>query len=105
MSASSESCRSGTLVVGAPKPHPASINLADHLVQMPPTGGLHPPTAKVGGDQRAKLYHPAPDCLAADDNAALGHHLLDAANAESEAKIQPVRVADYAAGEEGADER
>jgi hypothetical protein len=72
---------------------------------MPPTGGRHPPTAKVGDDQRAELYHPAPDRLAADDNAALGHHLLDVADAESEAKMQPVRVADYVAGEEVALER
>ena len=42
----------------------------------------------------AELQRPLPHGLVADDDAARGQHLLDHAQAEGEAEVQPHRVAD-----------
>jgi len=61
---------------------------------MPPAGGGIPAPAEFGRDQRAKLVDPAANGLAADLDAALLHQLLDIADAEGEAEIQPHGVHD-----------
>ena len=53
-----------------------------------------PPTAKLPGEQRSKLQHPTPDCFIGDIHPALGEQILDVAEAEGEAKVQPYRMPD-----------
>src|SRR3954462_11807469 len=50
------------------------------------------------GEVLAELQRPLPHTLVADNDAARGQHLLDHAQAEREAKIQPDRVADDLSG-------
>ena len=45
--------------------------------------------AKLLGEQRPELQHPSPDCLIGDIQPALGQQILDIAEAEGEAKVQP----------------
>ena len=50
--------------------------------------------AKFLGEHRPELQHPSPDCLIGDIQPALGQQILDIAEAEGEAKVQPHRVPD-----------
>ena len=53
-----------------------------------------PPTAKLPGEQRPELQHPTPDRFIGDIQPALGEQILDVAEAEGEAKVQPYRMPD-----------
>src|SRR3954447_3418575 len=68
-----------------------------------PSGGASTPSFVSGRRQTppdlvgkclAELERPLPHALMADDDAACGQHLLDHAQAEREAKVQPYGVAD-----------
>src|SRR3954467_10710388 len=68
-----------------------------------PSGGASTPSFVSGRRQTppdlvgkclAELERPLPPALMADDDAACGQHLLDHAQAEREAKVQPYGVAD-----------
>src|SRR3954462_9700218 len=83
------------LVHRAPQPVLLAGDFDGDLVQMPlvsGTGQTPPdPVSKV----LAELERPLPHTLMADDDAARGQHLLDHAQAEREAEIQPDSVADH----------
>jgi hypothetical protein len=53
-----------------------------------------PPTVKLPGEQRPELQHPTPDRFIGDIQPALGEQILDIAEAEGEAKVQPYRMPD-----------
>ena len=72
-----------------PHVHAHAIDPHHHLVEVPDTVGARPAAANVGGDGGAKLYRPAPDRLVADLDAALGEHLLDVAQRQREAEVEP----------------
>src|SRR4051794_5847697 len=57
------------------------------------SGAGQPPPDPVG-ERLAELQGPLPHALVADDDAACRQHLLDHAQAERKAEIQPNRVAD-----------
>jgi hypothetical protein len=61
---------------------------------MPMRGWPMTSAAKFLGKQRPELQHPSPDCLIGDFQPALGEQILDIAEAESEAKVQPHRMPD-----------
>jgi hypothetical protein len=65
-----------------------------HLVEMPMRGRPMTPAAKFLGEQRPELQHPSPDRFIGDFQPALGEQILDIAEAESEAKVQPHRMPD-----------
>jgi hypothetical protein len=50
--------------------------------------------AKFLGEQRPELQHPSPDRFIGDIQPALGQQILDIAEAESEAKVQPHPIPD-----------
>ena len=53
-----------------------------------------PPTAKFPCEQWPELQHPTPDRFVGDVHPALGQQILDVAEAEGEAKVQPYRMPD-----------
>ena len=50
--------------------------------------------AKFLGEHRPELQHPSPDRLVGEVQPALGEQILDIAEAQREAKVQPHRVSD-----------
>ena len=50
--------------------------------------------AKFLGEQRPELQHPSPDRLVGEVPPALGEQILDIAEAQRAAKVQPHRVSD-----------
>ncbi len=83
------------VVNGALQVHAPPADLADHFVQMPSAGRGGAPAAKIGGDERPKLVHPAADRLAADRDPAPRHHFLNVAKAQCEAEIEPDGVPEH----------
>src|SRR4051794_3632840 len=64
------------------------------LIQMPLLARARQPPSDLISDVLAELARPLSDSLVADDDATCGQHLLDHAQAEREAEVQPNRVAD-----------
>src|SRR5215212_844344 len=82
------------LVHCAPQPVLLAGDFDGDLVQMPFVSGTGQTPPDPVGEVLAELARPLPHALMADDDAASGQHLLDHAQAEREAEIQPNRVAD-----------
>src|SRR4029079_8186039 len=61
----------------------------------PAQGSRRQSTPDPVGEVLAELERPLPYGLVADDDAAGGQHLLDHAQAEREAEVQPYRLADH----------
>src|ERR671916_3033337 len=82
------------LVHGTPEPvlHPGDPD--GHLIRVPLAPGTGQPPPDPVGERLAELERPPPHGLVAHDDAAGGQHLLDHAQAEREAEVQPHRVAD-----------
>src|SRR3954470_14532558 len=78
-------------------PYPVLLagDLHRHLVQMPFVPGRRQTPPDLDSELLAELERPLPYALMADDDAARGQHLLDHAQAEREAEIQPDSVADH----------
>ena len=60
--------------------------------------------AKFLGEQRLELQHPSSNRFIGDVQPALGEQILDIAEAQGEAKVQPHRVSDDVGGESVASE-
>jgi hypothetical protein len=82
------------LVDRPPEPESSAADQDSHLVEAPFRGWPMTSAAKLPGEQRPELQHPSPDCLIGDIQPALGQQILDIAEAEGEAKVQPHRVPD-----------
>src|ERR687885_295048 len=82
------------LVDRAPEPVPHPGDLDDDLIEVPFVAGTGQPPPDPVGELLAELERPLPDGLVADHDAAGGQHLLDHAQAEREAEVQPDDVAD-----------
>jgi len=84
-----------SLIDSTPEPvlHPADLDR--HLVQVPFVAGLRQPTPDPVGKLLAELQRPSPHGLVADHDPACRQHLLDHAQAEREAEVQPHRLADH----------
>src|SRR6201993_5408695 len=65
-----------------------------NLIEMPLVSGMEQPPPDLVSEVLAELERPLPHALMADDDAARGQHLLDHAQAEGKAEIQPNRMAD-----------
>src|SRR5262249_30681909 len=81
-------------VHGAPEPVAAATHLELHLVDVPFVAGPWPAAPqglRVGG---AELPTPLMDGLVRDGDAPLRHQLLDVAQAQTEAVVQPDAMAD-----------
>src|SRR3954469_11596604 len=83
------------LVHRAPQPVLLAGNFDSNLVQMPLVSGAGPPPPNPIGECLAEFQRPLSYGLVADDDAARGQHLLDHAQAEREAEIQPDSGADH----------
>src|SRR3954464_13537296 len=81
------------LVHRAPQPVLLASDLEDDLIQMPFVSGRRQPPPDPVGEVLAELARPLSYALVADDDAARGQHLLDHAQAEREAKVEPDGVA------------
>ena len=64
------------------------------LIELPLRGWPMTSAAKLPGEQRPELQHPTPDRFVGDVQPALGEQILDVAEAEGEAKVQPYRMPD-----------
>jgi hypothetical protein len=65
-----------------------------HLVEVPLRGWPMTSAAKFLGEQRPELQHPSPYRFIGDIQPALGEQILDIAEAEGQAKVQPNRMSD-----------
>ena len=81
------------IVHGAPKPIALPPDNDDHLIEVPMIVGFGTGLAQVCGDDGSKLQEPAADSLIGNVQAPLGEHLLHIAVTQSEAGIQPNRMA------------
>src|SRR3954454_632288 len=77
------------LVDRAPQPMLYPGDFDDGLIEMPFISGAGCPAPDLVGECLAELACPLPHALVADDDAACGQHLLDHAQAERKAEIQP----------------
>ena len=82
------------LVDGAPEIVLLAVDANVHLVEVPFIAGSRSAAAQPGDVGVPEFVAPLPDGLVGDDNAALQHQLLDLAEAEREAVVQPDAMAD-----------
>lgn len=77
------------LIDGTPKPVLLAVDGDDNFVEMPfvPLSSL--PTADFRGVGRAELQRPTPDGLVADDDPALGQHILDHPQPQRKPEVEP----------------
>ena len=78
----------------SPEPESSAGDQNRHLIEMPLRGWPMTSAAKLPGEQRPELQHPTPDCFVGDLQPVLGEQILDVAEAEGEAKVQPYRMPD-----------
>src|SRR5215211_1054056 len=67
----------------------------NNFIQVPFVSGRRQTPPDPVGEVLAELERPLPHALVAHDDAARGQHLLDHAQAERKAEVQPYRVADH----------
>src|SRR6266571_1829288 len=82
------------LVDCPPQPVALAFDLELHLVQMPFVTRASTPSTQSCGVARAELCAPGSDRLVRDGHAPLGQQLLDVAQAQAEAVVEPHDVAD-----------
>src|SRR5215203_5005560 len=83
------------LIDRTPEPVLLAGDFEGDLIKVPFVSGAGQPPSDPVGERLAELQGPLPHALMADDDAACGQHLLDHAQAEREAEVQPYRVADH----------
>src|SRR3954447_25988261 len=83
------------LVDRAPQPVLLAGYFQHDFIEMPFVSSSRQTPPDPVGEVLAELEPPLPHALLADDDAACGQHLLDHAQAEREAEVQPYRVADH----------
>jgi hypothetical protein len=77
-----------------PKPELSSADQDSHLVEMSLRGWPMTSAAKFPGQQRPELQHPSPNRFIGHIQPALGRQILNIAEAEGEARVQPHRRPD-----------
>src|SRR3954447_11765656 len=82
------------LIYCAPYPMLLAGDFHRNFVEMPFISSAGQPSPDPVGEVLAELARPLPHGFMADDDAAGSQHLLDHAQAEREAEIEPNRVAD-----------
>jgi hypothetical protein len=82
------------LVERAPEPVPHPGDPDGYLVEVPLVPDAAQPPPDPVGEVPAEPDRPSPHGLVADDDAARRQHLLDHAQAEWKAEVQPDRLAD-----------
>jgi hypothetical protein len=75
-----------------PEPELSAADQNRHFIEMPMRSRPRTSAAKFLGEQLPELKHPSPDRFIRDIQPALSQQILDIAEAEGEAKIQPHRV-------------
>ena len=87
------------LVDSPPQPMLCAGNADDDLVEVPfVTQATGRPAPDLVGEVAAEFLGPCPDRLVGDDDAAGRQHVLDHAQAEREAVVQPHRMRDDLSG-------
>jgi hypothetical protein len=87
------------LIHRAPDIMQLSINLQEHLIEVPDVAWPRPALAQLGREISPEAETPAADALVADDNALLGQDQLDVAQAQAEQVVEPDGVLDDLGGE------
>ena len=87
------------LIHGAPQPIDPAANDDAHLVEVPDVARTRRPPAQLVGEGRAELHAPPAHGLIGHVDAPLEQHLLDHAQAEREAGVEPDGVGDDVARE------
>jgi len=82
------------LVDSSPYVNLAALDLHEHLVQIPEIAQAAFSALQPAGVLTSELPTPQPNRLIADGDAALGQQILDTAEAQAEAVVQPDSVAD-----------
>src|SRR6266542_6410711 len=82
------------LIHGSPQPVAFAADLQRHLVQMRLVAGAYSSSTQPGSEGGAEFGAPLADGLVADDDATLGEQILNVAEAEVEAEIQPYGMGD-----------
>ncbi len=83
----------------APQPEPLAADRDLDLVEVPDPARASLPSPQPPRDRGAELRHPAAQALVRDLDATLEQHLLDRAQAEREAQIEPDGMGDDCGGE------
>lgn len=86
------------LVNGAPQPVRRPGDLDGDFIEVPFIANPRQALPDLVREPLAKLRRPLPHRLVTDDDAAGGQHLLNHAQAEREAEVQPQGVADDLGG-------
>src|SRR5262249_18981507 len=82
------------LVDGSPQPMPYPGDFEHDLIEMPLVASSRQAATDLVGETLAEFERPLPHRFMADDDAAGGQQLLDHAQPEREAEVQPDGVAD-----------
>ena len=82
------------LIDGSPQPVAFAADLQRHLVQMPLVAGAYSSSTQPCSEGGAEFGAPLSDRLVADDDATLGEQILNVAEAEVEAEVQPYGMSD-----------
>jgi hypothetical protein len=82
------------LINGSPQPVAFAADLQRHLVQMPLVAGAYSSSTQPCSEGGAECGAPLADGLMADDDATLGEQILNVAEAEVEAEVQPYGMSD-----------
>ena len=87
------------MIDGSPKVMLLTVDLDEHLVQMPPpSAGLHalnPSLSDLGSEHRAEPVPPVSHRFMADIDAAFVQQILDISKGQRETDVQLYRQADY----------
>jgi hypothetical protein len=75
------------LINGSPQPVAFAADLQRHLVQMPLVASSRSVSTQPCSEGGAEFGAPLADGLVADDDATLGEHILNVAEAEVEAEV------------------
>jgi hypothetical protein len=82
------------LIDCAPEILQISVDLQEHLIEVPDVAWPRPALAQLGGEISPEAETPAADALVADDNTPLGQDQLDVAQAQAEQVVEPDGVLD-----------
>ncbi len=82
------------LINGSPQPVAFAADLQRHLVNMPFVASAYSSSTQPCSECCAEFGAPLPDSLVADDDATLGEQILNVAETDVKAEVQPYGMSD-----------
>ena len=82
------------LIHGSPQPVAFGADLQRHLVQMPLVASAYSSSTQPCSERGAEFGAPLADGLVADDDATLGEQILNVAETDVKAEVQPYGMSD-----------